>query len=188
MELKCHTRAYRTCRQWRHFYVLKPGPKNVHRSKTKKKKTNTSNKLCKRRCGVMGKRDPQRECAYFEFGIRAKYFVIMRSATMPLLYSWNWSSKRSHRLRWNVSPLFRPHLTARQIQIIHICVSEWGDWVLCLWVCRSRKKWIYSFVFFGARVIHSLDAAGPGVHPHTWREKGSLNFTNTATTIRQYHL
>ena len=95
----------------------------------------------------------------------------MRSATMPLLYSWNWSSKRSHRLRWNVSPLFRPHLTARQIQIIYICVSEWGDWVLCLWVCRSRKKWIYSFVFFGARVIHSLDAAGPGVHPHTWREK-----------------
>ena len=35
----------------------------------------------------MGKRDPRRECAYFEFGIRAKYFVIMRSATMAELYS-----------------------------------------------------------------------------------------------------
>ena len=55
----------------------------------RRKKTNTSNKRCKNWWdGVMGKRDPDRirgVCAYFEFDIRVKYFIIMCSATAKMV-------------------------------------------------------------------------------------------------------
>ena len=59
-------------------------------------------------------------------------------------------------------PTVSHHLSSTGANLNH----EKKDWVLCLWVCRSRKKWIY---IFRSHFFCPLDAR---CSLYTWREKG----------------